>query len=52
MTQYDFDKLMEKYLRGECNAEEEQLLNDWAARQLLLAMRAEADFACEPRVWV
>lgn len=35
MTQYDFDKLMEKYLRGECNAEEERLLDDWAARQLL-----------------
>lgn len=34
MTQYEFDKLMEKYLRGECTPEEEFLLNNWAARQL------------------
>lgn len=34
MTQYDFEKLLEKYLRNECTAEEELLLDEWAIRQI------------------
>ena len=34
MTQYDFDKLLEKYLQGACSLNEELLLNEWANRQL------------------
>lgn len=34
MTQYDFDKLMEKYLQGDCTPEEQVLLQEWADQQL------------------
>jgi transmembrane sensor len=34
MTQYDFDKLLEKYLQGGCSPEEELLLDEWANRQM------------------
>ena len=34
MTQYDFEKLLEKYLRNECTEEEELLLNEWAKLQM------------------
>lgn len=34
MTQYDFDKLLEKYLQGDCTPEEELLLDEWSCRQL------------------
>lgn len=33
MTQYDFEKLLEKYLRGDCTPEEESMLDEWAIRQ-------------------
>ena len=35
MTQYDFDKLLEKYLDGACSPEEELLLDEWANRQMM-----------------
>lgn len=35
MTQYDFEKLLEKYLRNECTPEEELLLDEWAIRQMV-----------------
>ncbi len=34
MSQHDFEKLMEKYLQGQCSAEEEALLDDWSDKQL------------------
>ncbi len=34
MTQYDFDKLLEKYLQGACSPQEELLLDEWANRQM------------------
>lgn len=34
MTQYEFDKLLEKYLQGECSSAEEALLDEWANRQM------------------
>ncbi len=34
MTQYDFDKLMEKYLLGDCSPDEELLLDEWSSRQI------------------
>ncbi len=34
MTQYEFDKLLEKYLQGACTPEEELLLDNWANRQM------------------
>lgn len=34
MTQYDFDKLLEKYLQGACSPEEELLLDEWTNRQM------------------
>lgn len=33
MTQYEFDKLLEKYLQGNCSLEEELLMDEWARRQ-------------------
>jgi transmembrane sensor len=35
MTQYDFDKLLEKYLDGACSPEEELLLDEWANKQMI-----------------
>jgi ferric-dicitrate binding protein FerR (iron transport regulator) len=34
MTQYEFDKLLEKYLQGQCSPKEELLLDEWANRQV------------------
>jgi transmembrane sensor len=34
MTQYEFDKLLEKYLQGACSTAEELLLDEWANRQM------------------
>ncbi len=34
MTQYDFEKILEKYLRGECSPEEQLLLDEWSGRQM------------------
>ncbi|WP_460636997.1 FecR family protein [Larkinella harenae] len=34
MNQYDFDKLMEKYLAGECSPEEEEWIREWSEKQL------------------
>lgn len=34
MNQYEFDKLLEKYLRGACSPEEELLLDEWSNRQM------------------
>lgn len=35
MNQYEFDKLLERYLAGQCSAEEELQLNEWADKTLL-----------------
>jgi transmembrane sensor len=35
MTQYDFDKLLEKYLQGDTTSDEELLLDEWANRQIV-----------------
>ena len=34
MTQYDFDKLLEKYLQGNCTPQEELLLDEWSQKQM------------------
>ncbi|MFD1144365.1 FecR family protein [Larkinella insperata] len=34
MNQYDFDKLIEKYLAGQCSPEEEEWMREWSERQL------------------
>ena len=34
MTQYEFEKLIEKYLQGQCSAEEELQLDEWSNKQM------------------
>jgi transmembrane sensor len=33
MTQFDFDKLIEKYMAGDCDPAEERLVEEWSERQ-------------------
>lgn len=35
MNQYEFNQLLEKYLAGECNPDEEKLIHDWQANLLI-----------------
>jgi ferric-dicitrate binding protein FerR (iron transport regulator) len=53
MTQYDFDKLLEKYLQGACTPEEELLLDEWANRQIATenAALSEDTKAVKKRLW-
>lgn len=34
MNQHEFDKLLEKYLAGECDSEEEKLIWEWQDNML------------------
>lgn len=34
MTQFEFDKLIEKYMAGDCDAAEERLIEEWSERQI------------------
>ena len=34
MTQFEFDKLIEKYMAGECDTAEERLIEEWSDRQI------------------
>jgi transmembrane sensor len=54
MTQYDFDKLLEKYLQGACTPEEELLLDEWANRQMnseTKALSEEETAIVKKRLW-
>lgn len=54
MTQYDFDKLLEKYLQGVCTPEEELLLDEWANRQMTTenaALSEEEARIVKKRLW-
>ncbi len=54
MTQYDFDKLLQKYLQGGCNPEEELLLDEWANRQINAentALSVEETKVVKKRLW-
>lgn len=34
MTQFDFDKLIEKYMAGDCDPAEERLIEEWSEKQV------------------
>jgi transmembrane sensor len=35
MTQFEFDKLIEKYMAGDCDPAEERLIEEWSERQVM-----------------
>ncbi|MEN9611665.1 MAG: hypothetical protein RLZZ628_2479 [Bacteroidota bacterium] len=35
MTQFEFDKLLEKYLAGDCTPDEERMIENWSENQIL-----------------
>jgi hypothetical protein len=44
MNQYDFDKLLEKYIHNECTLSEQKLLDEWADKQLTFAENADKSY--------
>ncbi|GAB4037072.1 FecR family protein [Spirosoma jeollabukense] len=54
MNQYDFDKLMEKYLAGQSSPEEETLIREWADNKLAqsnLSLSQPEQQAIQKRIW-
>jgi transmembrane sensor len=54
MNQHEFDKLLEKYLAGECNAEEEKLIWDWQENMLKnsqVLLNSDEKEAIKKRLW-
>ncbi|MEP7321751.1 MAG: FecR family protein [Saprospiraceae bacterium] len=54
MNQHEFDKLLEKYLTGACNAEQEKLIRDWQENQLRnspLELEPEEKNKIQSRLW-
>ncbi|MGV3558011.1 FecR family protein [Larkinella arboricola] len=54
MNQYDFDKLIEKYLAGQCSPEEEEWMREWSEKQLeqsTLSFSVEEKKAIGKQIW-
>lgn len=54
MNQHEFDKLLEKYLAGECDAEEEKLIWEWQENMLKnsqLLLNVDEKEAIKKRLW-
>ncbi|WP_080055128.1 FecR family protein [Spirosoma aerolatum] len=54
MNQYDFDKLIEKYLAGETNPDEEKLMREWSDRmieQSQLTINPTEKHTLQTRLW-
>lgn len=54
MNQYDFDKLIEKYLAGQSSPEEETLIREWADNKLTqsnLSLSQPEQQAIKKRIW-
>lgn len=54
MTQYDFDKLLEKYMAGNCSPNEEKQIIDWADRMLgkeTQLLKPTKKVVLERRIW-
>lgn len=54
MNQYEFNQLLEKYLAGECNPEEEKLIEDWQQNLLKdtsLQLDEQEKIATKKRLW-
>ena len=54
MNQYDFDKLIEKYLAGQCSPEEEEWIRVWSDKQLdqtALSFSEEEKKTLRKRIW-
>ncbi|SFD53372.1 FecR family protein [Spirosoma endophyticum] len=54
MNQYDFDKLIEKYLAGQSSPEEESLIREWADNKLAksnLSLSQPEEQAIKKRIW-
>lgn len=54
MNQHEFDKLLEKYLAGECDSEEEQLIWDWQENMLKnsqILLNSDEKEAIKNRLW-
>ncbi len=54
MNQHEFDKLLEKYLAGECDSEEEKLIWDWQENMLKnsqVLLNADEKEAIRKRLW-
>lgn len=54
MSQYEFDKLVEKYLAGQCSSDEEALLRDWSENKLTqseMLMDEDEKSLIRKRVW-
>ncbi len=54
MNQYDFDKLLEKYLSGACTEEEEELIREWSENMLKhseVRMTQSEKIKTEKQIW-
>lgn len=54
MNQHEFDKLLEKYLAGECDSEEEKLIWEWQDNMLKnsqLLLNSDEKEAIKKRLW-
>ncbi|WP_259015805.1 FecR family protein [Emticicia fluvialis] len=54
MNQHEFDKLLERYLAGECNSEEERLIWEWQENMLKntrVTLNPEEKEAIRKRLW-
>lgn len=54
MNQYEFNQLLEKYLAGECNPDEEKLIEDWQQNLLKdtsLQLDEQEKIATKKRLW-
>ncbi|MBA4849652.1 FecR family protein [Emticicia sp. BO119] len=54
MNQHEFDKLLEKYLAGECSTEEEKLIWEWQENMLKnsqLLLNSDEKEAIKKRLW-
>jgi hypothetical protein len=54
MNQHEFDKLLEKYLAGECNTEQEKLIWEWQDNMLKnsqLLLNSDEKEAIKKRLW-
>jgi transmembrane sensor len=54
MTQYEFDKLLDRYLQGACTPSEELLLDEWANRQMdndIVVLSEEESKTVKKQLW-
>jgi transmembrane sensor len=54
MNQYNFDKLIEKYLAGDCSPDEEELIRNWSEKRLeqsQLSFSEEEKKTIRKRIW-